>query len=67
MGVNRGNMNVVGEQLPPNKPLELTPLRVRQDRPDFEGWIWLDGVPDLEVRRSSCPDRWAARPVILHS
>src|SRR5690348_956071 len=24
-----------------------TPLRVEQDRPNFESWIWLDGIPDL--------------------
>jgi hypothetical protein len=26
----------------PNKPLELTPLRVEQGRPDFENQIWFD-------------------------
>jgi len=44
---------------PPNKPLELTPLRVEQDRADFEGWNWLDRFPDLSVRRSSAARRWA--------
>jgi len=28
------------------------PLRVEQDRADFEGWIWLGRFPDLSVRRS---------------
>jgi hypothetical protein len=32
----------------PNKPLELTPLRVEQDRSYFEGWFRLDRLPDLQ-------------------
>jgi hypothetical protein len=32
----------------PNKPLELTPLRVERDRPDFESWNQLDGFSDLQ-------------------
>jgi hypothetical protein len=36
---------------PPNTPLELTPLRVEQDRPDFEVWFRLECLPDLSVRR----------------
>jgi hypothetical protein len=36
----------------PNMPLELTPLRVEQDRTNFEGRSRLDGFPDLWVRRS---------------
>ncbi len=47
-------------QLPPNKPLELTPLRVERDRRDFEGWLRLDRFPGLSVRRSSAAGRWAA-------
>jgi hypothetical protein len=31
----------------PNKPLELTPLRVERDRGDFDGWKSLEGFPDL--------------------
>jgi hypothetical protein len=46
--------------LPPNMPLDLTPLRVEQDRPDFDSWFRLDCFPDLSVRRSSAADRWAA-------
>ena len=38
-------------RLPPNKPLELAPLRVERDRADFEGWFWLEGFPNLSVRR----------------
>jgi hypothetical protein len=38
--------------LRPNKPLELTPLRVERDRRDFEGWLRLDCFPGLSVRRS---------------
>jgi hypothetical protein len=37
--------------VPPNKPLELTPLRGEQDRCDFESWKRLDSFPDLSVRR----------------
>jgi hypothetical protein len=33
--------------LPPNKPLELTPLRVERDRQDFDAWFSLDCFPDL--------------------
>jgi hypothetical protein len=32
----------------PNKPLELTPLRVERDRSDFEGKFPLEGFPDLQ-------------------
>ncbi len=31
----------------PNKPLELTPLRVERDRADFEGRFPLEGFPNL--------------------
>jgi len=31
---------------------KLTPLRVEQDRVDFESRLRLDGFPDLLVRRS---------------
>jgi hypothetical protein len=31
----------------PNKPLELTPLRIEQDRADFKSQKRLDGFPDL--------------------
>jgi hypothetical protein len=30
----------------------MTPLRVERDRSYFEGWIRLDGIPNLGVRRS---------------
>jgi hypothetical protein len=33
--------------LPPNKPLELTPLHVERDRCDFDSWFRLDCFPDL--------------------
>jgi hypothetical protein len=46
--------------LRPNKPLELTPLRVEQDRVDFEGRYRLNRFPALSVRRSSAAGRWAA-------
>ncbi|MCU0490412.1 MAG: hypothetical protein MUD01_02295 [Chloroflexaceae bacterium] len=29
------------------QPLELTLLRVEQDRADFAGWMWLDCFSDL--------------------
>jgi hypothetical protein len=29
----------------PNTPLELTPLRVEQDRSDFESWFSLTAFP----------------------
>ena len=32
----------------PNKPLELTPLRVERDRADFEGWFPFNCIPDLQ-------------------
>jgi len=32
----------------PNKPLELTPLRVERDRADFEGRFPLEGFPNLQ-------------------
>jgi hypothetical protein len=46
----------------PNKPLELTPLRVERDRADFEGRFPLEGFPNLQggaaqrqaVRRLAC-------------
>jgi len=38
--------------VPHNKPLELTPLRVEQERRDFESRLQLDRFPDLSVRRS---------------
>jgi hypothetical protein len=38
---------MVGTRQPPNKPLELTPLRVEQDRVDFDSWFSLDRFPDL--------------------
>jgi hypothetical protein len=38
--------------LPPNTPLELTPLRVEQDRVDVESQIWLDSFPILSAQRS---------------
>jgi len=44
----------------PNTPLELTSLRVKQDRRDIEGWNQLDRFPALSGRRSSAPSRWAA-------
>jgi hypothetical protein len=31
--------------------LERTPLRVEQDRADFESWNQLEGFPDLLGRR----------------
>jgi hypothetical protein len=33
---------------PPNKALELTPRGGEQDRGDFDGWFWLDCIPDLQ-------------------
>jgi hypothetical protein len=36
---------------PPNKPLDLTPLRVEQDRVDFDSQRWLDCFPALSGRR----------------
>src|SRR5262245_27467876 len=44
----------------PNTPLELTPLRVEQDRRDFEGWNHLNCFPALSGRRSSAAGRSAA-------
>jgi hypothetical protein len=44
----------------PNTPLELTPLRVEQDRPDFEGRFRLKRFPALSGRRSSAASRWVA-------
>jgi hypothetical protein len=44
----------------PNKPLELTPLRVERDRANLESQYRLDGFPDLWVRRSSAAGRSAA-------
>jgi hypothetical protein len=46
---------------PPNTPLELTPLRVEQDRVDFERQIWLDSFPMRAVRRSAAAGRSAAQ------
>jgi len=46
--------------MPLYEPLELTPLRVEQDRGDFESWIRLDGFPALSMRRSSAAGRSAA-------
>jgi hypothetical protein len=43
---------VAGLAGPPNKPLELTPLRVEQARRDFEGRVQLNSFPVLSVRRS---------------
>jgi hypothetical protein len=43
--------------MPLYEPLELTPLRVEQDRSDFEGWNLLDHLPVLLVRRSSAAGR----------
>jgi hypothetical protein len=40
--------NLTSASAPPNKPLELTPLRVEQDRGDFEAWFPLTCFPDLE-------------------
>jgi hypothetical protein len=37
--------------LRPNKGFQPTPLRVDQDRCDFEGWKRLDSFPDLWWRR----------------
>jgi len=39
--------------LPPNTPLELTPMRFRASSADFDGWFLLNRFPDLWVRRSS--------------
>jgi hypothetical protein len=36
---------------PPNTPLEPTPLRVEQDRRDFESWILPKRFPDSTGRR----------------
>jgi len=50
----------------PNKPLELTPLRVEaQDQPDFENQIWLDCFPTLSGRRSSAASRYAVSARLL--
>lgn len=46
---------------PPNTPLELTPLRVAQDRVDVERQIWLDSFPMLAVRRSAAAGPLAAQ------
>ena len=46
------NERPIHRSVRPNKPLELTPLRVEQDRCDFEGWSRLDCFPDQEGRRS---------------
>jgi hypothetical protein len=46
--------------LAPNTGMESTPLRVEQDRRNFDSWFPLDGFPDLWRRRGSCPIRWAA-------
>jgi hypothetical protein len=53
--------------LPPNTPLELTPLRGERDRGDFEGWKQLDCIPDLSARRGSAAERWAAQPLFVLS
>ena len=42
--------------MPPNKPLELPPLRVEQDRVDLESWIWLNRFP---VYRGGAGERQA--------
>jgi hypothetical protein len=39
--------------MPPNNAFEPTPLRVEQDRTDFESRIRLERFPDLAVRRGS--------------
>ncbi len=38
--------------------MQPTPLRVEQDRCDFEGWFRLKCFPDLWVQRRSVPNRW---------
>jgi hypothetical protein len=43
----------------PNNAFEPTPLCGKQDRGDFAIWIWFARLPDLQVRRGSCPSRWA--------
>jgi hypothetical protein len=45
--------------MPPNKALDLTPLRVEQDRGHFESGNRLDRLAGLRVRRSSAPSRSA--------
>jgi len=37
---------------PPNRRLQLTPLRVERDQGDFEIQIRLDRISDLSVRRN---------------
>jgi hypothetical protein len=39
--------NLASASAPPNKPLELTPLRVEQDRGHFESWFPPDRFLDL--------------------
>jgi hypothetical protein len=50
-----------GRTAQPNKPLELTPLRVDQERTDFEDRFRLERFPVLSGRRSSAAGRWAAK------
>jgi len=50
---------------PPNKPLELTPLRVDLAWRDCESWILPKRVPDSTGRRSSTAGRWADRGITI--
>ncbi len=55
----------------PNKPLELTPLRVERDRADFEGRFPLEGFPNLQggaAQRQAVGPRYVMIvPIALHS
>ncbi len=48
---NAGEVSIIHIEAPPNKPLYLMPLRVEQERADFEGWMLLARFPDLSRRR----------------